>query len=673
MRPSCHSPAIANRSRLQKSWRKIDKLVDPINQINVVSTDVFDTILLRTSRSERSRIMLGERQFSKLLASLGRKIDADSLVEARLCAQRLAFRALARRGAPGEVRLHDIIERQISIMGLPLTLVPERVKIEVEVEKRSLFANNALGEVLRQSRRAGRRVIAVSDTTLAAPQLRQLIQHFHGTDLVDHVHSSADHGLTKRDGALFDAVARAENTSLNQMLHIGDDPLADVRIPLTKGMHAQHLPRGAYHGWLRSISGGLTEAGRLLRQGGRVAMASHSRHDNPESFGRHVFGPIATQFCLMIWLYAKEAEAAPGAVLLFCARGGVGIRETFERTLQKLHLPLRLRRENFMISRLIAARAALLARSPSAVEELDREFRGDTMADVAKALGGRNYNLDANWHVPFHAGRFVEQLFDTAGSEVLGDIQKQNELFSRHLRQLMGDDCRIILCDTGLYGSTQRLLAEGFPDVQIETIQFARSNYKGHDEEHFPRVTGLMVEQDFYSILNVRSCVLRYWHIIESLFEPAVPSVKLFHENERGEVIANCGDIQFGVINPSVNNGLLAGALIYIDHLPDNGGYAVMRDANVAWHRLRDAITRPTIADLQCLEVSGRSVDFGRADVRQIISDTQDAPLTQRLKSIKTQLWREGAITRQFPVLKYAFLPLLGIALSLRGVLGRRS
>lgn len=115
---------------------------------------------------------------------------------------------------------------------------------------------------------------------------------------------------------------------------------------------------------------------------------------NATLFGRHVFGPIVTQFCLLIWLYAVEAEAAHKTLLLFCARGGVGIREAFERVLAKLCLPLGLRRENIMLSRLVAARAALLARSNSAIEELDREFQGSAFAmSPGPLVGGHMSSL----------------------------------------------------------------------------------------------------------------------------------------------------------------------------------------------------------------------------------------------------------------------------------------
>jgi hypothetical protein len=648
------------------------ELATAAGRIEVISTDVFDTLLLRTSRSERSRILKGERLFSDLLVRCGLHISADLLADARLQAQRLAFRGLALRGVPGEVRIEEIVSRQLSVLGLPQSLVTERLRIEIEVEKASLVANKELASILRAHRLAGARILAISDTTISSEMVRDLIRHFHGADLVDRVYSSADHGLTKRDGELFLAVAQAENIALNRMVHIGDDRCADVQVPSAKGITVYHAARPAYHRYLRGLDGALTEIGRFTRRRARATGQTAPFADNATLLGRCIFGPIVSQFCLLIWLYAAEAKAADKSVLLFCARGGVGIRQAFERVLAKLSLPLNIRRENLMISRLVAARAALLVRSDAAIEELDREFRGSTFADVAKALGGRTYELPEDWHQPLDARRLVGLLFSNSGIEVLADVKQQHALFERHFNQLIGNADRVILCDTGLYGSTQRLLACGFPDKRVETIQFARSNYKGHSEEHFPRVAGLVVEQNYYDPLNVSSCVLRYWHLVESLFEPAVPSVRSFTEDGSGQVLGNCADIAFGTIDPAKGNQLLSGTLEYIEALPADGGATALRDAEVAWYRLKRAITRPTEADLRCLEVGGRSVDFGRSDVLRIFAPGQDRTFARKLVSLKAQLWREGAIAREFPILKHALLPVLGSVQSLRGLLGRQ-
>jgi FMN phosphatase YigB (HAD superfamily) len=645
--------------------RTFQDLTAPLDGIKVISTDVFDTLLLRSNKSERSRIVEAEQLFARSLARRGWTIPADLLVQTRLQAQKLAFRALNIGGA-GEVRIVDIIARQLKALGLPEAFASERLRAELQVEKSSLMANATLATVLRQQRSAGLRIIAISDTTLPADKVGELIAHCHGPGLVDRVYSSADQGKTKRRGDLFSEVMASEAVSPDQILHIGDDEAADVIAPSVYGIHTCHLPKSRLKRYASRADGAATEARRQLRRRAR-AIGPRPASQDAFVFGRDVLGPIVTHFCLMIWLYADQAKASGEARLLFCARGGIGIREAFERVLQKLGLPLAMPRDNLMVSRLVAARAAVLARSDAAVEELSREFDGSTFADVAEALGGRAYGLADDWQRPFDAKRLFALLFAESGREVLADIRTQNALFTRHLQQIAGDAERLILCDTGLYGSTQRLLTAGFPALAIEAIQFARANYKGHSEDHFPRVVGLLVEQNLYNPFKAETCVLRYWQLIESLFEPALPSVRLFHENEAGEVVANSGSIAHGALDPAAGNPLLTGALHYIDNLPDGGGAMALGDAEIAWQRLKQAITHPTEADVACLEVGGRSVDFGRPGEVRVLTAAERASLATRLASIKAQLWREGAIVREFPVARPALLTMLESVHVLRG------
>jgi len=87
MRIYCQSPEAGVRARFGMRRNNLADLVNAADGIEVISTDVFDTLLLRTNRSERSRILKGERLFSDLLAHRGWHIRADLLVDARLQAQ----------------------------------------------------------------------------------------------------------------------------------------------------------------------------------------------------------------------------------------------------------------------------------------------------------------------------------------------------------------------------------------------------------------------------------------------------------------------------------------------------------------------------------------------------------------------------------------------------------
>ncbi|WFU69229.1 hydrolase [Bradyrhizobium sp. CB2312] len=652
------------------SPQELAECISASGAIDLISTDVFDTLLLRTTRSARSRIRQAEHLFSRSLASRGWQIEPSLLITARAEAERLAFRALE-AGRSGEVRLTDVIGRQLKLLGLPASEIATRLAIELDVEKKSLVPNRYLANVLLANRHAGRRIVAVSDTMLSAEDVRELIHHFYVPDLIGQIYTSSDCARTKRRGDLFPYVAEAESVSLGRILHIGDDVRADLANASVHGITAVHTPRPIWLSHLRKANGALALMRSALSSRTQFAKRPPAPLENAHAFGRFVLGPIVTQFCVRIWLYAAEVETHDRSALLFCARGGVGIREAFERVLARLSLPLGMRRGNFMVSRLVAARAAILTRSSAAVEELSREFRGRSFSDVASAIGGRRYSLPDRWNEPFAAGDFLDMLFHSSGEAVLSDIRQQNARFERHFSKLRNDTSRILLCDTGLYGSTQRLMASAFPALSIETIQFARANYKGHGEEHFPKVAGLLVERNCYSPLDIHSCVLRYWHLIESLFEPAIPSVRSFVEDGEDDVAANCGDIRYGFIDPGHRNDLLSGALGYVDELSIEGAVKASIDTELAWVRLKKAITRPTAEVLHCLDLPARSVDFGRPDVLNVFRPHQARPTLSRLASLRAELWREGAIAREFPVLKHALLPMLDSMHSVRAVIAR--
>lgn len=646
--------------------RSLNHIQRPLSGIDLISTDVFDTLLLRQPRSQRSRVMAGERRFARLLKEYRFSISAEELLRARLLAESFAYRALNTGGGIGEVRLTDIVFRQLAMLGLPPHLLERRLAIEIAIEKASLSANGPLAMALRQHREDGIRIIAVSDTCLPTEGLAELINHFHGPNLIDKIYASADVGASKRHGGLFSAVLEAEALPPSSVLHIGDDKVADCSVPETMGINTIHIPKGWLRRYASQADGARTEALRSFRRQLTPRGYRPPALSDQVSFGREVFGPIVAQFCLYIWLYARQANAQGNASLLFCARGGIGIREAFERLLNKLALPLEIRRDNILISRLIAARSALIRRSPAVLEELAREFKTSSFSEVAAALGSRHYQLPAPWQEDFVPQDFFAMLDTSSGREVLEDIARQNALFIRHLEDICGSAERIILCDTGLYGSTQRLVAAGLPDRRFETIQFARCNYKDLSEEHFSQVTGLVVEENLYNPLKIETVILRYWQIIETLFEPAIPSVRHLEEASDGRINGNCGEIAYGKLDAAAGNPLLSGVLQYVDGV--SSGADVMREADAAWARLKQAITNPNASDMVSLAVGPRSVDFGRSESVHVLKQPETSDLVHKLKSVKSQLWREGAIARDFPRLKSALLPALEMAHIVRRV-----
>jgi hypothetical protein len=389
---------------------------------------------------------------------------------------------------------------------------------------------------------------------------------------------------------------------------------------------------------------------------GAIPEATGRTNHDLHRLGKETLGPIFAEFALRLCAYLTAVPRPETARLLFCARGGLRLRLIYERFLKRTGLASPVAFDDIMISRVVAARGAMLAGAPGALEEIGREFAGGSMRDVASALTGEAVDgasfgipeaeLDASFD-----GRALSGLVFAGSGELtlLGQaIRVQDQRFLAHLASKGAGSQRIILCDTGLYGSTIRMLRQGVPDVAWSCVLFARSNYKGFDESHFSCTTGLSVDRNGYAPLDRRTAALRYWQVIEDLLEPALPSVRRF-DVSGSSVVSNLEREGWRARVEPEPGTLFHGIVDYIDALPAEG-YAAMihADARDAWKRLRRIIVWPRPAEAALLLVGERSRDFGRMDTVQGLEPAA-AGLAQAIAAVRRSLWREGAAALQFP------------------------
>ncbi|PLZ03566.1 hydrolase [Burkholderia sp. WAC0059] len=644
----------------------------------LVSTDIFDTLLLRRPVSARRRQRRIAAVFAARAGAQFGHLTAGQVLRARVEAERTAYRALDLSGRSGEVRFDDIVERQLWLLGLPQQCAPQLVEAELAVEQALLKPNRALIRTLDRLRERGARIVGISDTGLSVDQLTALIVRVAGRPVVDRLYTSADLQQTKRRGDLFAAVAAEERFAFGAWTHVGDDRHADVGVPGGLGMTCIHRPRRMGYVGLRRLDGVLFEAARRCRPGALRERARHKRLAPPARFAHDVLGPIVAEFCMRLWLHLRPAAGDDATAVAFCARGGLNLHVAFKTFLASTGLSLDLKRCDLMVSRVVAARAAILAGSPAAADELAREFASATMADVARAvsgaacewpgLGGEGEDdcggngeavsgdaiegaFDAQWSAPFEPWAFFRLLTSSrAGQCIVRRLKEQDALFMRHLAQSTGGAQRIVLCDTGLYGSMQRLLAAGHPEYDWVCLMFARCNYKGFAAPHFARTAGLSVERDGYRPFDPRSAVLRHWQLIESLFEPSLPSVRLFRRQPDGQIVSNLERPGWRTTLDACQDDALSQVFAYLQALRPTGWFGRLdADIDVAWHRLSRMLIFPDGATARVWQTGQRSRDFGRDEVVGQTVGLVPRGFVQKLRYVRGAWWKEGALALAFP------------------------
>jgi FMN phosphatase YigB (HAD superfamily) len=208
----------------------------------MISTDLFDTVLLRDHTIESARLATAARRAAGRLG-----VDAAALTRLRWSLQGQAYQAVAMERPEGEASLAAICRTAAAALGLRAEAALLLRRTELEVDAEHLRPNRPLLTVLERAASTGRRVIAVSDTHYSADDLRWLLDTVVGPHSFAAVHSSADLGLTKHAGGIFAEVARLENVEAGRILHVGDGVGPDVRMAEAAGWTAVHLPRDRRH------------------------------------------------------------------------------------------------------------------------------------------------------------------------------------------------------------------------------------------------------------------------------------------------------------------------------------------------------------------------------------------------------------------------------------------
>ena len=209
--------------------------------VRAVSLDVYDTLLLRGWRPELLRFRdIALAQDAALrragLASPG----AEGLYRARLRIQKACHDRV--RGGPGEVRHAEVVGGICDVLVLDPAAEPVLAEAEIRYETGAVRADPVMMAVATDL--MGRKpVVLVSDMYLPATAVRRVLATAAPTLADLPLFVSADVELTKRHGALYGHVAAALDLEPREILHVGDNPRADVARAREAGLQAVWRPR----------------------------------------------------------------------------------------------------------------------------------------------------------------------------------------------------------------------------------------------------------------------------------------------------------------------------------------------------------------------------------------------------------------------------------------------
>lgn len=205
-----------------------EEFVEKLSGYDVVSFDVFDTLLFRTVEKPVD-----------VFACVERKMACHGFAESRIRAEARARKALFQQTGCGEVNLEEIYKELEKEAGLSKSLNQLKTA-ELEEEKQCCYANPFFTEVVRQLKKQGRRILITSDMYLGKERIKELLE-MAGFEAFDACYVSCEYRASKWEGSLYDIVRKEETGK--KYIHIGDNPVSDVKKAIWHGFDAAHYKR----------------------------------------------------------------------------------------------------------------------------------------------------------------------------------------------------------------------------------------------------------------------------------------------------------------------------------------------------------------------------------------------------------------------------------------------
>lgn len=311
-----------------------EELISEINSHEIISFDIFDTVLMRRVYEPTDVFLLLDEEVK------------EKVPERFSIMRKEAERELLKEGEPD---LYQIYARMGEKYHLTQKICCFLMNMELEKEREVLIVRKKMRECIEYCLKKNKRLFFVSDMYLPADILREFLNQFEITGYED-ILVSCEYHVSKRNG-LFQVLK--EKAQGNSYLHIGDNKEADYHAAKENEIDAFLIMPAIRMMEISTWKNALTYLGGLESRLMLGLLASelfndpfalyHSegkpRIEENQYFGYLLIAPLAVSF--LLWIMEKTRDAGQ-AVLLFSARDGWLMQKLYRQLVQRFqmeHMP----------------------------------------------------------------------------------------------------------------------------------------------------------------------------------------------------------------------------------------------------------------------------------------------------------------------------------------------
>ena len=199
----------------------LNKIKSQIDMHDIISFDIFDTLLLRPY-VKPTDLFLHLEQIENVAGFAKARIEAESI-------------ARQIHKDKEDITLDEIYNELTE----PFLSLKNK---EMNLERQVLQPNPEMKEVFDYALKQGKRIIIVSDMYLPKKFLSDVL-YKKGYEGIEKVYVSSEYEKMKYSGGLFSSVLSDLNVSPSCILHMGDNEHSDVKVPKSLHIDAIWVPK----------------------------------------------------------------------------------------------------------------------------------------------------------------------------------------------------------------------------------------------------------------------------------------------------------------------------------------------------------------------------------------------------------------------------------------------
>lgn len=434
-----------------------------INSKNVISFDVFDTLIKRNCIHPKDIFKIVEQQYNK---------DNDEKIynffNNRIAAEKKAQEEYQKE----EITLDEIYEK-ISYN----EEIKNKLK-EIEIKTELLFCqrNNDIYPIYKYAEQKKKKIIFITDMYLPYNIIESILKN-SGYNVNNNLFISSCYCVKKSTGNLFKKVLKELKISKKEILHIGDSIRADWISPKKIGIKSIHIKR--YKNNLSFLPSQKSTKKSSLTTSIMYSFINNNINQNEDNFyfrfGYEVLGPTILEFCY--WIRKKTIKYNFDN-LLFCARDMKVVQEIYNSYFKD-----NVRNSYFYVSRKSTYLPYLYKNNTynCLINLIPKSYRKYSIQDILRLMNINDENLTENlkkynlklgysYKEIVENKNFKKYYTDCIKPIIESKGKVQYYFFKNYIKKIKLSS-NTALIDIGWHGMTQKMLNEIFK-INVDGLYF---------------------------------------------------------------------------------------------------------------------------------------------------------------------------------------------------------